>query len=555
MDKKKEEKIELIKKSFQFKNLKQYKEAIEMLYKALEYDEVQEDNVELLSQIGDLHILLNNRERALDEFQKALSINKNHKYSQQRCYDIYVADNNYTKALKIAKKMCDENKDAVSYKNYITALIKTEKYQEAIEVFNSLDESFKLNPDILYLISVISPEKKKFILKKVLEIDNLHKNANLDLAKIELESGNFQKAIQCCINVGDDDPRALYYLGLIEVKKHNFNSAIKLFSDAIKFDNDNHDIYYDLARAYMEMSWYKEALEALKKSINFSLLRKDTASLNEKYFVSGWILIKQNEYSKALLNLNLIDKSSDVYSSAQILIQTINLMKLNIAEAKAKLEKYYNQEKDNPLLLDALAYIYKELKLYSKAIQVLKRSLRLYPDSISNMLELIDLLIDDKRYEEAIEYIDRVKFINENCVSIYNSLARIYYRLKDLPEALSAIEKYIELDPNKAEAHYFRGLILNDLQNYEEAKKSIYTSIKLNPAVAKYYSQMARSYKELGDTESAFLYIKEAIELDKANIKYKKQAYEITLQGGNKEKIKAYENILKQSERIARLRK
>ena len=74
MDKKNTEKIELIKKSFQFKNLKQYKEAIEMLYKALEYDEVPEDNVELLSQIGDLHILLNNRERALDEFQKALSI-------------------------------------------------------------------------------------------------------------------------------------------------------------------------------------------------------------------------------------------------------------------------------------------------------------------------------------------------------------------------------------------------------------------------------------------------------------------------------------------------
>ncbi len=555
MDKKNTEKIELIKKSFQFKNLKQYKEAIEMLYKALEYDEVPEDNVELLSQIGDLHILLNNRERALDEFQKALSINKDHRYSLQRCYDIYISENNYAKALKLAQKMYNSNPDATNCKNYLSALIKTERYQEVLEIFNNLDESLKLNPDILYLISLISPEKKKLILERVLDLDNLHKDANLDLAEIEIENANYQKAIQCCINVGDDDARALYYLGLVEAKKHNYNSAVKLFSDAIKLDNDKHDIYYDLARAYMEMSWYKEALEALKKSINYSLLRNDSAGLNEKYFVSGWILIRQNEYSKALLNLNLIDKTSDVYSSAQILIQTINLMKLNIVKAKSELEKYYNQEKDNPLLLDALAYIYKELKLYSRAIQVLKRSLKLYPDSISNMLELIDLLIDDKRYEEAIEYIERVKVKNEKCVSIYNSLARIYYRLKDLPEALASIEKYIELDSNKAESHYFRGLILNDLQNYEEAKSSVYTAIRLNPSVAKYYSQMARSYKELGEYENAFLYAKEAIELDKTNIKYKKQAYEITLLGGNKEKIKAYENILKQSERIARLRK
>lgn len=555
MDERKKEKIELVKKSFEFKTLKQYKEAIEVLYKALEYDDIAEDNTEILSQIGDLHILLNNKERALDEFQKALSINKNHRYSQQRCYDIYILEDEYTKALNLAKKMCEENNDSLSYKNYLNALIKTGKIKEALDIFNSLNEDIKLDIDILYLISTIAPEKRKLLLERIVEIDEMNEKANLDLAKIEFENGNYGKVIQYCLNVEENNPQALYYLGLTEIKKHNYTSAIKLLSQAVRYDNDTHDIYFDLAKAYMDMSWYKEALEALKKSINFSILRNDMQSLNEKYFISGWILIKQNEFSKALLNLNLIDKNSDIYSSAQILIQTVNLMKLNIADAKSELEKYYSKEKDNPLLLDAMAFIYKELKLYNKAIQVLKRSLRLYPESISNILELIDLLIDDKRYDEAMVYINKAKAIQENCPSIYNSLARIYYRLKNLPEALNAIEKYLELDNNKAESYYFRGLILNDLQNYEEAKKSIYTSIRLNPTVAKYYSQMARSYQGLSEYENAFLYSKEAIEIDKDNIKYKKQAYEIALLIGDKTRINTYENLLKRSEKILKMRR
>ena len=43
-EKKKKYKIELVKKAFEFKNLKKYKEAIEFLYKALEYNEDVSDD-------------------------------------------------------------------------------------------------------------------------------------------------------------------------------------------------------------------------------------------------------------------------------------------------------------------------------------------------------------------------------------------------------------------------------------------------------------------------------------------------------------------------------
>ena len=61
--------------------------------------------------------------------------------------------------------------------------------------------------------------------------------------------------------------------------------------------------------------------------------------------IFDWILKKQNEDSKAILNLNLIDKKSNLYANAQILIQTINLKNNNLADAKLNLEKYYEKEK------------------------------------------------------------------------------------------------------------------------------------------------------------------------------------------------------------------
>ena len=118
------EKIELIKKSFEFKSLKKYKEAIEALYKALEYDDVTQDNIELMSQIGELYILLENYPRALDEFNKILSLDKNHKTSHQRCFDLYYMMGQYNKALNLAQKMCENDKNSINYHNYLKVLPK-----------------------------------------------------------------------------------------------------------------------------------------------------------------------------------------------------------------------------------------------------------------------------------------------------------------------------------------------------------------------------------------------------------------------------------------------
>lgn len=545
------EKIELIKKSFELKSLKKYKEAIEALYKALEYDDITEDNIELMVQIGELYVLLGNLTRALEEFNKVLNLNKNHKTSKQRCFEIYFDLKQYNKALNLAQKMCEEEKNSINYHNYLKTLIAIEKKQDALELFNSLDEEIKLDCEILFLISQIDENKKKVLLEKIIELDYENEKANLELAKLEFFAQNYDKTVQYCLNLPNSDI-AQYFLAMIEFKKKNHTRSLEFFASAIKL-NPNKDYYFDLAKVYCEISWFDEALIALKKSINLSINNNNIENLDEKYLISAWILIKQNKFSQAFLNLNSIDVSSKIYSQANILKQVINVKNSDFSKAKIELEKYLQTDKNNLILLDTLAHVYKELKLYKKAIETYKSALELNSSSIFYNLEIIDLYIDEKDYDSAFKIIAEIKEKYPNCASIYNSLARIYYRLKDLDNALLNIDEYLKLDKNSAEANYFKGLILNDRQAFEQAINSIYLAININPNVAKYYSQMAKSYVGIEEYKNALLYAKEAVELDPNEINYKKQIYEIALLIKDENLIKMYLNQLQRSEKILKL--
>ncbi len=555
MEEKNRQKIELIKKSFELKNLKEYKQALSMLYKALEYDNSQNDYIELMSQIGDLHMLLKEYDNALNDFQKALCVNQNHSYSLQKCYEIYCETNQLQKALKLAFQMCEKEKTSQNYYNYLKALIRLEKYKDAIETFNYLDEAIKLDPDILYLISTINSEKRQLLLEKIISIDETHTKANMDLAQIQFENKNYNKVITYCLNLVEDHPMAYYYLAKIEQIHQNYSKALEYCLKAIALDNDEKDYYLDLAKIYIDLMNFDDAFVALKKSINYSISKNELESLDEKYFITGWILIKQNEISKAILNLNLIKKQSPYYAKAQILIEATKLNCANISNIITKLEAMWNNEQNNVILLDTLAYAYKELGLTKKAIETYQKALSVYPESIFYNLELVDLLIDAKDYLVAIDLIRKLSEKCQNCPTLYNSMARIYYRLDKYDEALSCIEQYLKLDYNCAEAQYFKGLILNNLEQYEEASKCIYNAIKLNPVVAKYYNQMAKSYFGLNEFENALLYCKEAIEIDPNEINYKKFAYDISLKIGNKDQIEAYKNQLKRSEKILKLQR
>jgi len=546
--------IYYIKKSFELKNLKLYKEAIEMLYKALSCDDIGDKNIEIIAQIGDLYILLKNYERAIEQYEKVLDKDPSHIHSMHQLCEIYFILQNYTRALEIAKNLCKKSQSVENYINYFKVLFKLNLFDEIKELYKGLNNEALNNEEIMYIVSKTEPSNRFELLEKIISINPNNIDAKLDLGILSFDKKDYDYAeelFEFVVKAGHS-PKAYYYLGLINNKKNEHTKAIDNFLKAIKYDKSKvNNYYFELAKAYCDINWLNEAQIALLRSL--SILSSATPyadTIDEHYFLLAWIYSKKNDIKNAILNLDLIEPNSFVYNKAQVLKNVLEYKKGNIIEAKLNLEKLYETNKDNPSLYSSLGEIYKELKLYKKAIEIYKEGLKVFPDSFDFLSEIVDIFIDDKNYDEALKYADEFIKNYPNCPSAYNSLARIYYRQKEYQKALTELSKLVHLDKNNAEGFYFTGLILNDLANPKESIKHLTIALNLNPTKAKYYAQISRAYNLAENYSDAMLFIKEAIELAPEELDYKKQAMMIAHETGNEEEAKFYRKLVQSSENI-----
>ena len=559
MDLNKESSMDYIKKSFELKNSKLYKEAIEMLYKALECDEAGE-NSEIISQIADLYVLLKNYDRALEEYERVLETDKNHTHSLNETVKIYFLLERYDKALEVSKRLLAATSDAQYYINHLQILYKLNKFDEMKELYETFSDELKNNAQILYIMSKTGLYPRLDFLKSAADADENFVNAYFDLGleyykeeKYPLAKEYFKHVLSL-----EKNSRAHFYIGLIEHIEGNFFEAIDNYLDCLRLDKSNDECCFELAKAYIDINWFEEAQIAIKSSIAILKLKDEySPKLDEHHFLLAWILSKQNDAKSALLYLDLIDKNSKMYPNAQILKNTLNLDGENYIKAKEILENYYlnnSDEQKNPILIESLGKIYKQLKLYKNAQKLYEKALEDYPNSVFYALELADILIDDKQYDKALELTKQLEKTAPKCPSTYNSFARIYYRLKNYDAAIENLKILNQLDINNAEGFYFLGLVQNDTCQAEAALENFKIALTLNPMPAKYYAQAARAYETMGNLEDAMLYIKEAIEIDPGEINYKRQAKNIAQKMNDKEKTDFYNSQIVRMEQLLRQR-
>ena len=552
----KKESLKYIKQSFELKNQKLYKEAIEVLYKVL-VDDVEESTlIEVISQIGDLHLLLNNYDRAIEQYESVLEMDKNHEHSKNKLFEIYFKLKEYDKAAKIAKEGCENSSNPYDYIKYFTVLLKLKKPDKIIEIYNNLDESLKKNPELMYITTFLKFEGKEDILKEIIELAPDFSDPKLDLAIIYYGDSKFDEAKKLLEEVLKikKDALAYYYKALIEIQEKEFFQAIDNLHSAIKISKGNiPEFYFVLAQTYMDINWFDEAISTIKNSITLYIKNGiNVAAIDKSYLFLAWVFEKLGDFDNAVFNLGLISKKSKVNNEAEILRALIDYKKGHVIKAKNKLEKLYLNcaEVQNDLtLIDTLGDIYKTLKLNNKAKMFFEKHLENFPDSIHTVCELVDLLIDMKEYDNAEKYMTEYSGF-EKVLSFINSKARIAYRKNELNEALKFLDELISNDKNNAEAYYFKGLVLNQMKNFQDAFSNIKTALELNPLPAKYYAQAAISKMGLSNYSEAMLYIRESIEIEPNDLNYKRLASQISKEMGEDSQVKFWQSIIRGTEKI-----
>ena len=197
--------------------------------------------------------------------------------------------------------------------------------------------------------------KSEIFIKKLLEIDKNHYEAQRDLGFIEYTKNNInvaQTILEKIVNEKNNDPFALNILGLIFLKKELIEKAKKLFDRAITVNPKYIDSYNNLGKTYFD-------LEDLDKAF---ILFKKAYKINKNYAktlinIGNYLSLKDknqfavNAYKKALL---YEPQNTEIFS--------------NIALAYARnkdfdnTKKYYDKSiinrNVNPSLDLSLSYLY-----------------------------------------------------------------------------------------------------------------------------------------------------------------------------------------------------
>ncbi|MEE3349722.1 MAG: tetratricopeptide repeat protein [Candidatus Gastranaerophilaceae bacterium] len=503
-----EEILSYIKRAFELKEQECYKQAIEMLYKAIA---LEPDNTEILFQIGELYYMLNNYTRAIQYPEQVLEQDGNHIPSLKLLKNICLKQNELYRAKETAEKIYELEKTDENLSSLIDIYGKLDLFEE-IEQYTSEIERSELcllayAKTCYYALKI---DKAETITDKALCINPENEDLLVLKGKILFDKNEPEKAkaIFSKFDKNTTNPEVLNYLGLFATDELNFIEAIKYFSKAGNLDKNNPRYLFNLGNAYYLNGWYEESVAAYQKAI---LLAPENC---EYRYAIAYAYYEHNSFDKAKKEVDYILLNNNTHAGAKVLRALLMFHDKNFIEAENILKSNIASGSNDNFTLSSIAKIEAELGKYENAENHIKEILKRTNHNLSYKYDLGEIYIREKKYTEAISIANEILEENPNYIDGYILGAKAAYNNNNLDEAKKYAQEALSTDINCDGGYYYLAMVRKNEGDYEEAVECMKRAIMYNVNNAEYYAEMADIYRLSGDNKTAFEYIKEAENID-----------------------------------------
>lgn len=497
--------IEYIKQAFELKESKNYKPAIEMLYKALE---IENDNVEILFQIGELYFLLNNYSRALQYLEKSATLNPTHSSTMKLTRTIKERQGDLDEALAISVNLFENSPNTENLKDLIKILVKLKLFCEIDKYKDS--EYFNTEVKIECATAFYSNGEQEKAKELLAECDCSDEKVLLLTGRIKFDENDFEGAKEIFSKIGKNsqNPEILNYLGLFDLENMNFIEAIKNFSKATNLDKENSIYCYNLGNAYFYNGWIDEAQKAYQKALYIN-----PENIDYRYSLA-YLYYDKKDFVKAKKEIDAILDIDSNHSQARVLKALLLANDKDFIGAQKILEDNLKKGHNDTFTKSALSRIYTELNIFSKAEELVNEIIEQNPENLNYLSDLAEIHIREKNYDKAIELADRILELNPNYI-LGNLLGAKTAMLKeDYELAKGYAQEAISLDINCSEGYYYLALVREKTEDLEEAIECMKRAILHDLNNPKYYTKMSEFYKSKQDYKTALEYIAEAESID-----------------------------------------
>jgi len=177
---------------------------------------------------------------------------------------------------------------------------------------------------------------------------------------------------------------------------------------------------------------------------------------------------------------------------------------------------------------------------YPIAEQLLKRVVEKEPKHQTVRRNLGFVLVQQRKFDEAISVLREQTKINPFEDYAYNMLGRVYWYQQDYANAEESFRKQLEVTPLDQTAHSNLGQMLVESRKYKEAVPALERALSLAPEQEILHVSIGRAYLALGEAPKAIAAFEEAIKLSRTPTVLNNVAYYMAVEGAQLEKAQQY---------------
>jgi tetratricopeptide (TPR) repeat protein len=384
---------------------------------------------------------------------------------------------------------------------------------EALRLANTFSAQQKDNAEFHTQLGVVLATNKQFKPAQLeLEKANALKPDSFDvlfpLAQTYIHNGKDADAelvLNRALKLRPDSPETQYLLAEIYFRQRKSSDALDLLVRAHKTAPRNTDIIFLLARVSMSQNYFEDAIPLLQSGIQIAPKRADLrAALGESYFMAGKDE-KAIEAFKALIDL---DPSASSYSFMGLSYRHLG----RFDEARKYFEAGLKKDAHNPSCLFNLGYVEARQGNKARAEELFQQALRYRPDMPEPLLELANLRIDAKKYDEAATLLRKYVKLSKDPAAGYYKLAMAERNLGQNEAAGRDLSVFQTLSKNAAPGPYpYQNLFdyvdnrttLSEHDRAELDVKQITDEIAKHPDQPQTFYQLAEANFKLGRVADA----------------------------------------------------
>lgn len=301
-------------------------------------------------------------------------------------------------------------------------------------------------------------------------------------------------------NQKESEARFLFLKSEILLKRENFEDALKALEEAnLKANNSSPTILKRLTQHYIRVGEMLKALESSNKLLEIEPNSKEALQLKAGTLSAmGKVDEAVSIYYEIIDSAEEKGKNIDTDEETYLLLSGLLIQNNRSEEAGAVLRKLVSKKPDSFIGTYYLGKLYYTLGENLLSIKYYEKALDINPSADQVSIELIQILALNRQITKAIERCQKLISESPGNAKARSLLAELLLGDKKIEEALSAFEEAKKINDNPSELQFKVALIKLQRKDFEGAEAEFNFILNKNPEYhqARYYLATAYASQE-----------------------------------------------------------